>query len=174
MNHMTNWYNVGKLVNTHGIRGEVRVVSRTDFPEERYQVGNKLYLFMDKQTTPIELIVKSHRQHKSFDLLTFEGYDNMNQVEPFKGGILKITEEQLTPLDEGEYYYHEIIGCDVYSMDDVKLGTIKEVLSPGANDVWVMKDEKGKEVLIPYIEPVVKKIDVTQKKVWIELLEGLL
>lgn len=70
---MEKWFNVGKIVNTHGIRGEVRVISRTDFPEERYKKGNTLYIFMEKSEEPIEIIVKSHRVHKSFDLLSFEG-----------------------------------------------------------------------------------------------------
>ena len=70
---MEKWFNVGKIVNTHGIKGEVRVISRTDFPDERYKKGNSLFLFMPDKDEPIELIVKSHRIHKNFDLLTFEG-----------------------------------------------------------------------------------------------------
>ena len=98
---MEKWFNVGKIVNTHGIKGEVRVISKTDFPDERYKKGNALFLFMPDKDEPIELIVKSHRVHKNFDLLTFEGYDNVNQVEKFKGGILKVPENQLGSLDEG-------------------------------------------------------------------------
>ena len=83
------WYNVGKIVNTHGIRGEVRVISSTDFPEERYAVGNKLSLFQEGKKTPLVLTVATHRQHKNFDLLTFEGYLTIEMVEAFRGGILK-------------------------------------------------------------------------------------
>ena len=91
---MEKWFNVGKIVNTHGIRGEVRVISRTDFAEERYQVGNTLHLFREKKE-PLTLTIASHRTHKNFNLLTFEGYHNVNDVEPFRNGILKINESQL-------------------------------------------------------------------------------
>jgi len=171
---MEKYLNVGKIVNTHGVRGEVRVISRTDFPEKRYKKGNKLYLFKEKETTPIELIVTSHRVHKNFDLLTFEGYESLNSVEPLKNGILKITEDQLHKLDKNEFYYHEIIGCVVETIDGEEIGKIKEILSPGANDVWVVQRKGEKDALIPYIEQIVKEIDVENKKVKIELMEGLL
>jgi 16S rRNA processing protein RimM len=171
---MEKWFNVGKIVNTHGIRGEVRVVSRTDFPEQRYKSGNQLYLFLPNADEPQELTVKTHRTHKNFDLLTFEGYENINLVEKFRDGILKVPESQLAQLEEEEFYYHEIIGCVVATTSGVELGKITEILSPGANDVWVVKGKGGKEILIPYIHDVVKKVDVKEKVVLIEPMEGLL
>ncbi|GCD83374.1 ribosome maturation factor RimM [Parageobacillus thermoglucosidasius] len=171
---MEKWFNVGKIVNTHGIRGEVRVISRTDFPEERYKKGNTLYIFMEKSQEPIEVIVKSHRVHKSFDLLSFEGYDNINLVEKFKGAMLKVPESQLGELNEGEYYFHEIIGCTVVTEEGETVGTVSEILTPGANDVWVVKRNNGKEALIPYIEDIVKNVDVEAKIITIRPMEGLL
>lgn len=171
---MEKWFNVGKIVNTHGIKGEARIISKTDFANERYKLGNKLTLFMPDSNAPIELIVKSHRKHKSFDLLTFEGYENMNEIEKMKGGILKVPEEQLGQLEEDEFYYHEIIGCTVTTLEGEEIGKIREILSPGANDVWVIKGKGGKDVLIPYIEDVVKQVDIKAKNVVIEPIEGLL
>ncbi|WP_066318511.1 ribosome maturation factor RimM [Bacillus sp. FJAT-29814] len=171
---MEKWFNVGKIVNTHGIRGEVRVVSRTDFPDQRYKTGNKLYLFLPKADEPLELTVKGHRTHKNFDLLMFEGYENINLVEKFRDGILKVPQSQLAELEEDEFYYHEIIGCLVATTKGEELGKITDILSPGANDVWVVKGKGGKEILIPYIEDVVKKVDVKEKVVLIEPMEGLL
>ncbi|WP_309240397.1 MULTISPECIES: ribosome maturation factor RimM [unclassified Anoxybacillus] len=170
---VVKWFHVGKIVNTHGIRGEVRVISRTDFAEERYKIGNVLYIFMENKP-PVEVKVASHRVHKSFDLLTFEGYDNINLVEPFKGAIIKIPETQLQPLNEGEYYFHEIIGCTVVTEDGEPIGEIKEILTPGANDVWVVKRKKRGDVLIPYIDDVVKQVDVENKTITIHVMEGLL
>lgn len=167
------WFNVGKIVNTHGIRGEVRVISRTDFPEERYAVGNVLGLFKPGSDKPILLTVASHRVHKNFDLLTFEGYPSINDVEPFKDGILKVSEDQLTELEEDEFYFHEIIGCTVVSLDGEEIGTITEIIQTGANDVWAVKG-KEKTHYIPYIEDVVKEVDVDSKKITIEVIEGLL
>lgn len=161
-------------MNTHGIRGEVRIISKTDFAEERYKSGNRLFLFMPQSKSPLELTVKSHRTHKNFDLVIFDGYDNINQVENMKGGILKVPESQLGVLDEDEFYYHEIIGCIVTTVDGEEIGKISEILSPGANDVWVIKGEGGKEILIPYIEAVVKEVNVKEKMVIIDPIEGLL
>ncbi|WP_338469844.1 ribosome maturation factor RimM [Niallia sp. XMNu-256] len=171
---MEKWFNVGKIVNTHGIKGEVRVISRTDFTEERYKKGNSLFLFLPNSTEPIELKVKSHRTHKNFDLLTFEGYDNINVVEKLRDGILKVPENQLGKLPKGEYYFHEIIGCTVIIDGGDEIGKVQEILTPGANDVWVVKGKGKKEQLIPYIEDVVKEIDVAQKKIIITPIEGLL
>ncbi|WP_306798595.1 ribosome maturation factor RimM [Oceanobacillus saliphilus] len=164
-------FNVGKIVNTHGIKGEVKVLRISDF-EERFNPGEIVYVMKDEQ--PIKLTISGHRMHKGFDLIQFEGYENINQVESFKGCKLKIHEDQLTDLAEDEYYYHEIIGCEVYTNDDRKLGKITEILSPGANDVWVIKQETGKDLLIPYIDGVVTEINIDEKRVVIEPMEGLL
>lgn len=171
---MEKWFNVGKIVNTHGIMGEVRVISRTDFLEERYKEGNTLYLFMENENEPLRLKITSHRTHKNFDLLTFENYTNINMSEALKGGILKVPESQLGTLPEGEYYFHEIIGCTVYTDEGEEVGKIREILTPGANDVWVVKGKGGKDILIPYIHDIVSEIDVKSQKIIITPMEGLL
>ncbi|MBF8418602.1 ribosome maturation factor RimM [Heyndrickxia coagulans] len=171
---MTQWFNVGKIVNTHGIRGEVRVISKTDFKAERYKPGNTLYLFLPGCNEPVALTIESHRVHKQFDLLKFEGFDSIGEAEKWKGGMLKVSEEQLNELGENEFYFHEIIGCEVVTTAGEKVGTVKEILTPGANDVWVVKTAQQKEALIPYIEDVVKKVDKKEKRIVIEPMEGLL
>lgn len=165
-------FNAGKIVNTHGIRGEVKVLRISDF-EERFAVGKQIFLVKENGQS-IPLTIDERRTHKGFDLLHFEGYANINDVEPFKGCQLKITENQLTDLNKDEFYYHEIIGCEVYTTAAEKLGEIIEILSPGANDVWVVKQTKGKDLLIPYIKDIVKDVDISGKKVVIEPMEGLL
>lgn len=168
------WFNVGKIVNTHGLDGEVRVIAITDFREERFKIGNTLNLFIYENAQPISLKVKSHRIHKNFDLLTFEGYNDINEVEKWKNGILKVSNDQLGELNEGEFYFHEIVGCNVVTTTNEVIGVVAEILTPGANDVWVVKGENGKEYLIPYIEDVVKQIDVVERRIIIEPMEGLL
>jgi len=165
-------YNIGKVVNTHGINGEMKIHRITDF-EERFEVGAVVYAILENKS-PVQLTISSHRQHKGFDLLKFEGYTNINDIEHLKGSYLKISEDQLTDLHDGEYYYFEIIGCSVYTTEGEKLGEVKEILSPGANDVWVVAREKSKDLLIPYIENVVKEIDTKMKEIIIEPMEGLL
>ncbi|WP_163101475.1 ribosome maturation factor RimM [Peribacillus alkalitolerans] len=173
---MEKWFNVGKIVNTHGIKGEIRVISRTDFADERYKPGNKLYIFSDDRSNqaPIEVTIATHRQHKNFDLLTLEGYHNVNDVEKYKNSLLKVPESFLGELEEDEYYFHEIIGCVVETTVGEEIGKIIEILTPGANDVWVIKGKGGKEILIPFIQEVVKNVDIAEKKIIIDPMEGLL
>ncbi|WP_068983173.1 MULTISPECIES: ribosome maturation factor RimM [Lysinibacillus] len=169
------WFNVGRIVNTHGIRGEVRVLSTTDFEEERFVVGNKLAAFKKDDKKPTWVTIESMRRHKNFILLTFEGMHNINLVEPFKEGMLKVTSDQMSDdlLAENEYFFHEIIGCSVVSEEGETIGAVIDILQTGANDVWVVKGAK-KEHYIPYIEDIVKEIDVDEKKIVIHVMEGLL
>ncbi|MCM2674761.1 ribosome maturation factor RimM [Alkalicoccobacillus plakortidis] len=169
---MTEWYKVGQLVNTHGVRGEVRILSTTDFVEKRFAKGSTLAIRQENGTY-LNLTVKTHRSHKQFELLTFEGYENINDVEPFKGQTLYVSADQQEELEIGEYYYHEIIGCTVISEEGLKIGRVIEILSPGANDVWVVKREGQKDLLVPYIESVVREVDINNKTITIHLLEGL-
>ncbi|OTN86579.1 ribosome maturation factor RimM [Enterococcus sp. 7E2_DIV0204] len=170
---MTEYLNVGKIVNTQGLKGEVRVISQTDFPELRYKKGTVLTLFQEKKA-PIELTIQSHRKHKNFDIVTFENHSSINDVEKYRDGILKVSKEKLTDLPENEFYYHQIIGLTVVDEHDKELGKIKEILSPGANDVWVVQRPKKKDALIPYIESVVKSIDLENNVVHVEIPEGLI
>lgn len=106
--------------------------------------------------------------------MTFEDRDSINDVEWMKGGYLKVAAEDQHDLDDDEFYYHEIIGCEVYLTDDTYIGHVKEILSPGANDVWVVQRHRLRDALIPYIEQIVKQVNVKDKKIIIENMEGLL
>lgn len=169
------WFNVGRIVNTHGIRGEVRVLSTTDFEEERFAVGNRLAAFKKDDKKPTWVTIESVRRHKNFILLTFEGMDNINMVEPFKEGLLKVTKDQMTDdlLQENEFFFYEIIGCEIVSEEGEKIGVVSDILQTGANDVWVVKGAK-KEHYIPYIEDIVKEINVDDKRIVIHVMDGLL
>lgn len=164
-------FTIGKVINTHGIKGEVKVKQISDF-DDRFTIGATVYA-VDKDQQSTALTIDGSRFQKDFRLLHFNGYDTIESVETLKGLTLKIKAEQLTELEENEYYYHEIIGCSVYTIDGEELGKIESILAPGANDVWVVKGEHQQEILIPYIEDVVKEVDVKNKLVKIELMEGL-
>ena len=167
-----NYFNVGKIVNTQGLQGEMRVLSVTDFAEERFKKGNKLALFDKKDQFVMDVEIASHRKVKNFDIIKFKGMYHINDIEKFRDFSLKVREEDLTDLEDGEFYYHEIIGLEVYE-NDILLGTIKEILQPGANDVWVVKRKGKRDLLLPYIPPVVLGIDIEQGRVDVEIPEGL-
>lgn len=165
------FYNVGKVVNTHGIKGEVRVMPTTDFVDERFKAGEDLYL--QRKDGRLKLTVEAARRHKGFILVKFAGYDSINDVQGFRDHELQVSGADQQPLEEGQYYYHQIIGLTVQTVDGQVLGTIKEILSPGANDVWVVDRPHKKDLLLPVIDDVVKKVDLEKQVVIVELMEGL-
>lgn len=166
------FYNVGKIVNTQGLQGEMRVLSVSDFADERYRKGSQLALFDEKAHFYSEVEIASHRRQKNFDIIKFKGMNHINDIEKFKGFTLKVSQQHLSDLDEGEFYYHQIIGLEVYE-NDVYIGTIKEILQPGANDVWVVKRKGKKDLLLPFIPPVVLNVDVEANRVDVAIMEGL-
>jgi len=168
-------YNVGKIVNTHGIRGEVKVVSQTDFPEERFGKGSRLVMTdPQNEANRLSVAIENARLHKNVYIVKLKGYDNINEVLPYKGWVLKVADEDRKPLEEGEYYYEEIIGCRVVTDEGEELGTIGDILAPGANHVWVVERPKGKPVLLPVIDDVILQVDVEEKLVRVHLMEGLI
>jgi 16S rRNA processing protein RimM len=167
-------YNVGKVVNTQGIKGELKVLLSTDFPEDRFKKGSKLILMDADQKSQIIVEVASGRLQKNVYIVKFVGFNDINQVEQYKGWTLKVRASDLAELETDQYYYHEIIGCNVVTEEGEELGTITDILSPGANDVWVVTRPKGKPVLLPVIDDVVLKVDVAAKLVQVSMMEGLI
>ena len=166
-----DYYHVGKIVNTHGIRGELRVVPITDFASERFQSGSQLVIEKDGQYLPVT--VEQARPHKGMELIKFAEFDNINDVQHFRDCYLSIAADQVKPLEDGRYYYHQIIGLTVVTVDGRELGKIKEIMAPGANDVWVVDRPGQSDLLLPAIKDVVKQVDLDQQRVIVELMEGL-
>ncbi|KAF0426678.1 ribosome maturation factor RimM [Pediococcus acidilactici] len=169
-----NYYNVAKIVNTRGLRGELKVIAYTDFPEERFQAGTELQLFKDANATaPMQAVtVQSAKPFKGMWLIQLAGLDSINEVEKFKGMMLKIAEDQLQELGEDEFYQHEIIGLEVVE-EGQTLGKVKEILSYGPNDVWVVERPGQKDLLLPYLKDVVLKVDLDKGVVEVAVPEGL-
>ena len=166
------YFNVGKIVNTQGLQGEMRVLSVTDFADERFKKGAKLSLFDDKDNFVMEVEIASHRKQKNIDIVNFKGMYHTNAIELLLGFSVKVQEDYLCVLGEGEFYYHEIIGLEVYE-GDVLIGQVKEILQPGANDVWVVKRKGKRDLLLPYIPPVILNVDIPNNRVDVEIMEGL-
>ncbi|WP_071131242.1 ribosome maturation factor RimM [Enterococcus timonensis] len=171
---MANFLTVGNIVNTQGLKGELRVMSQTDFPEERFKVGAKL--FIETKTEKIPVTIKTHRLHKNFQLVSFVDYPSINDVEKYKGTRLVVDASELSDDDlaEDEFYYHEIIGLEVIDENGQNLGKVSEILETGANDVWTVKKPGRKDWYLPYIDQVVKEIDLDHGVVKIEMMEGLI
>ncbi|WEV38089.1 ribosome maturation factor RimM [Lactobacillus sp. ESL0680] len=165
------YYDVAQIVTTHGLKGEVKVNLITDFPEERFSAGSKLTLKDDQDRV---LTVTSGRPFKQSWLVQFAEVTDIDQAEKLKGKTLVVSEDAQHDLPDGVYYYRDILGCTVLDNQTGEiLGKITDIMSPGANDVWQVTEESGKEYLIPYIDDVVKKVDIAGKEVYVELMEGL-
>jgi len=145
---------VGKIVAPHGVRGDVRVIPLTDFPE-RFNLLKKVRLSGGKLVE-----IEKVRYHKQFVLLKFCGLDNKNDVEPLRGQLLLIPREELMPLPEGHYYIFDIIGLSVYNQEQEKLGVVTDVLQTGSNDVYVIESPGKPPLLIPALKTVVLKVDI--------------
>jgi len=167
-------YTVGKIVNTHGIRGELKIFPETDFPDERFAKGSALVFYDPRNHTALPVVVESAREQKKLMIIKFQGFSDINEVEKYKGWLLKVEQKYVSELPEDEFYHHEIIGCTVVTDEGEQLGTISEILSPGANDVWVVERENGKPVLLPYIDEVVLEVNVVEKRVKVHIMEGLI
>ncbi len=167
-------FTVGKIVNTHGIRGEIKIWPQTDFPDIRFRKGSRLVLFQPEGAARMSVEIEAARQHKNVYIVKLKGLDSIDDVEKYKGWMLKVTEDQLVDLPDDQYYYHEIIGCHVVTDQGEELGTITDILTTGANDVWVVERPKRKPVLIPVIDDVLLGVDVPNKQVRIHLMEGML
>jgi len=167
-------FTVGVVANTHGIRGELKVVPHTDFAEERFAPKSNLMLQHPTNGQMVQVTVERSRLHKNVYMVKFLQYDNINEVEKFKGWLLKISADQREELEEDEYYYSDIMGCRVVTDEGEELGVVKEILAPGANHVWVVKRPKGKDVLLPVIDDVILNVNVADKLITVHLMEGLI
>lgn len=168
---MEDLLRVGVIANTHGVRGEVKVYPTTD------DINRFDYLedvILDKNGELINLHVSGVKYFKNMVILRFEEFDNLNQVEGLKGMDLLVTRENAIPLEDDECFISDLIGCKVITDEEKELGILKDVLKTGANNVYVVKMDNNKEVLIPVIEQCILDKDVENKIVRVHLLKGLL
>lgn len=162
---------IGHITRVHGVKGEVRVLPLTDFPE-RFSILKKVYVLLPEgERRRVEVV--STRPHKSFFILKFKGIDRVEEAETLKDGILQVEFSERFPLPEGYHYLFEIVGCQVFTESGDLIGRVLDVVRLESNDVYVVEGDQG-EVLIPAIKDVVKHIDVRAKEIIIYPMEGLL
>lgn len=164
-----NYFVIGKIVNTQGIKGEMRVMPSTD-DLDRFKLLETV--FVQKKSGIEEYEVEGIRYHKQFVLLKLKGIDDMTNAEKLKGCDVKVTEDMAIPCEEDEYYIKDLYDMEVETDEGEKLGVISDIIFTGANDVYVVKGEE-KEILIPAIKQCILKVDVENKKMIVKLLEGL-
>lgn len=168
---MEDFLQVGIITSTHGLKGEVKVFPTTD-DIQRFGEYRNVYLDLGEKKLPME--IQGMRFFKNKAIVKFRGIDHINDVEQYKGRSLLITRDQAAPLKEGEYFISDLIGLTVKTDEGQELGTVKDVLQTGANDVYVVEAPGGKELLLPAIRECVLEIDPEQGLITVHLMEGLL
>lgn len=161
---------VGTIVSTHGIKGEVKVKSDSSF--NRFVIGNKLYLKNNEKTK--EIIVDSHRTHKGFDLITFNGLKNINDVLEFVGFEVYVDIEGNEELEEGEFYFDDLIGLNAYDDEDNLLGVIIDINEVPQGIILELKKVDKTIAYIPFVDEFIKEVDLDEEKIIITPIEGLL
>ena len=157
---------VGEIVNTHGIRGELKTIPLVD--NEKDLLDYKFFFIEDKKYES-----ESVRFHKDFALIKLKGIDDMDMAEKLKGKFLELPREELKPLPEGSYYICDLIGLKVIDESIGELGIINEVFNTGSNDVYVV-EYKNKPLCIPVLDGVVKEVDLDNNIMTVILPKGLL
>lgn len=164
---------IGRIVNTHGIRGELKISSESDFDELRYKKGNTVYLKVKEGYVPFT--VASFRLHKGFPLISFAGLGNINLVEQYKGMPVYIDAKDRQPLPEGEYYRDQLIGLKALDQDGELLGEVTAVEeTAGAQNNLRIRTPDEKEFLVPNVAAFVTGVDLQKGEIRIRRIEGLL
>lgn len=162
---------IGQIVNTNGLKGVVKV---NPFTDDISKFEDLKYVYIQLKNELKKVKIEQVRYNKNQVLLKLEGIDSIEEAEKYRNFYLKTEKESQEDLGEDTYYIVDLIGLDVYSDKNEYLGKIEDVFSTGSNDVYVVKDNLGKQILIPAIADVVKEVDLKNKKMIINLIPGLI
>ena len=162
---------IGQIVNTFGIKGMVKVKPFTD-DIRRFDELKTVYV--EKNNNQTEYEIEEVKYHKDMVLIKFKGIDKVEQAEMLRNSYLTVSRESVEKLEEGRYYIVDLLGLEVYTDEQILLGTLEDIFNTGSNDIYVVKDKQGKQILLPAIQDVIKQIDIENKKIIVHLLPGLI
>lgn len=167
---MEDLLQVGVITTTHGVRGEVKVFPTTDDPARFKKLKN---VILDTGKEKIDLEIAGVKFFKNMVILKFKGIDDINDVEKYRKKSLYVTRENAVKLEKNEYFIADLIGLKVRTDEGEDLGEIADVLQTGANDVYVIKQADGEEILLPAIRDCVKEVEIEAGRMCVHLLPGL-
>lgn len=168
---------VGKIIGTFGIKGEVKVKSETSFADTRFKTGSKLLLKVNDKYLDVE--IKSHRTHKNMELVSFSKIaskvlnSDINEIEAYVGCELYVDHSTLDELEDGEFYYSDLIGLKVYDNTSNYLGEVIEIRELPRGILLEVKTEK-KNALIPFVDEFVSDVNLDEGVIYINVIEGLI
>ena len=161
---------IGQIVNSYGIKGFLKVVPFTD-DVQRYSKLKTIYIEKNKELQKME--IEEVKYHNKLVLLKLKGIDDINDTLEYKNCYIKIDRKDAVELPKNSYFIVDLIGLEVYTEEGTLIGTLVDVFPTGSNDVYVVKDELGKQILLPAIGDVIKDVQLENKKMIVHLIEGL-
>ncbi len=169
---MLEYLTIGQLINTHGVKGELKATALTDNPDRFKKLK---WVYIQKQNETLEKYkIAGVKFFKHFVILKFEGIDSIEAAEKLKGLYMKVDRENAVKLPKDSFFITDIIGLNVYDENNTLLGKLTDVIQTGSNDVYTVKDDSGKEILIPALRSVVKEVSIQDGRISVILPKGLL
>ena len=168
---MEDLLQVGIITSTHGVRGEVKVYPTTDDPRRFRRLKE---VVLDTGREKLNLEIEGVNFFKQFVILKFKGLDNINDIEKYRQKSLYVTRKNAVRLQRDEYFIADLIGLKVQDEDGTELGTVKDVIETGANDVYEVEMADGRSLLLPAIKQCILNVDVENGMMQVHVLEGLL
>lgn len=167
---MEEYFEIGQIVNTSGLKGILKIKPFTD---DIKKFSNLKTIYIKTKSGLTEFKIEQVRYVKNMVMLKLAGIDTVEEAEKYRNLYIKILRDQEEELEEGSYYVVDILGCKVNTDINQELGTVVDIFQTGSNDVYVVKDEQGKQILLPAIKQVIKNVDIKNKIITVHLLEGL-
>lgn len=168
---MEKYLEIGQIVNTFGIKGQVKVNPFTD-DIRRFDELKEIYVEKKHELKLFQ--IEKVNYSKNMVILKLKGIETPEQAETLRNSYLKIDRKNEKKLPEGTYYIADLIGLDVYTDENKLLGKLDYIYNTGSSDIYVVKDEQGKETLLPAIKEVLKQVDLDSKKIIVHIIEGLI
>ena len=164
------YFEIGQIVNTFGIKGFVKINPFTD-DLERFEELKSVFVVKNKEL--IEIQIEEVKYHKHLVLVKFKGIEDINMAEKYKGCYIKIKRENARKLPEDTYFIADLIGIKVYDENGNLLGKVDDIYNNKSTDIYVIKDDLGKQILLPSTKEVIKQIDVDEERMVVHLIDGL-
>ena len=168
---MEKYFEVGQIVNTNGLKGMLKVKPFTDDIKE-FESFKSIYI--ERKSELIEFKIEAVRYVKNMVLLKLQGIDDIDEAEKYRNLYIKVDRDIMPKLPEDSYYIVDLLECEVFTEEGENLGKLIDVFNTGSNDVYVVKDELGKQVLLPAIGDVIKNVDIHNRKITVKLMKGLI
>lgn len=162
---------IGQIVNTFGIKGQIKVKPFTD---DIRRFDNLKEVYVEKNNTKKEYEIEEVKYHKDMVLIKFKGIETVEQAEKLKNSYVTISRDSAEELEEDRYYIVDLLGLEVYTDEQILLGILEDIFNTGSNDIYVVKSSDGKQILLPAIKDVVKNIDIENKKITVHIIPGLI